>query len=534
MKKIISYLLVVSLIFSLSSNIVFADVITKGYFSVHGTISGAKGSFDVEVTLPDDVEDVAGIQFEYSLPEGVMLNGDMKVMLGEGWKVVNNRKTVVIYNENGGTISDCEPIFGKTYALLSIPVSVDASVQPGDLNVKLQNFVISSVNSASIGGFADASDSFEPSLDGVITYIQDLSSATVKGIEDKVYNGRARTQSISLVLNGKTLSSTAYSVTYKNNVNAGVATITIKGRGGASGYTGTITKYFNITPPSVGGTLGVSAMSVNSVTLTWNKLSSKAADGYCVYIASSINGKYTLLKRLSGIDKNSYKVSSLASGTTYYFKVCAYKTINNKDYFGGFIGRSKTTEGYKLTTPKSFKAASQTTSSIKLSWKKNKTKIDGYIIYRSTKKTSGFKSIKTLKSTYTSFTNTKLSAGKIYYYKIVAYRNYNGQKCMSDVALLATSTKTKTPSIKSLTPKSSKKMLIKLKSVSGASGYEIYMSTKSSSGFKKIYGGTKNEYTKASLKKGKTYYFKVRAYKTVDGKKIYSAYSSVKSKKATK
>ena len=33
------------------------------------------------------------------------------------------------------------------------------------------------------------------------------------------------------------------------------------------------------------------------------------------------------------------------------------------------------------------------------------------------------------------------------------------------------------------------------------------------------------------LSKGKKYYFKVRAYKTVNGKKIYGAYSSVKSVK---
>ena len=35
-------------------------------------------------------------------------------------------------------------------------------------------------------------------------------------------------------------------------------------------------------------------------------------------------------------------------------------------------------------------------------------------------------------------------------------------------------------------------------------------------------------YSKKNLKKGKTYYIKVRAYKVIDGKKVYGTYSKVK------
>ena len=60
------------------------------------------------------------------------------------------------------------------------------------------------------------------------------------------------------------------------------------------------------------------------------------------------------------------------------------------------------------------------------------------------------------------------------------------------------------------------------------------MSTKKSSGYKKvatIKKWKKITYTKKKLKKNKKYYFKVRAYKTVEGKKYYSAYSKVKAVK---
>ena len=73
-----------------------------------------------------------------------------------------------------------------------------------------------------------------------------------------------------------------------------------------------------------------------------------------------------------------------------------------------------------------------------------------------------------------------------------------------------------------------------MKKVKKASGYEIYMSSKKNSGYKKTATVKKVsavKYTKKKLKAGKKYYFKVRTYRTVKGKKIYSSYSKVKSTK---
>ena len=41
-------------------------------------------------------------------------------------------------------------------------------------------------------------------------------------------------------------------------------------------------------------------------------------------------------------------------------------------------------------------------------------------------------------------------------------------------------------------------------------------------------------FVNTGLKKNATYYYKVRSYKTVNGKKVYGDYSSVYSKKITK
>lgn len=68
-----------------------------------------------------------------------------------------------------------------------------------------------------------------------------------------------------------------------------------------------------------------------------------------------------------------------------------------------------------------------------------------------------------------------------------------------------------------------KKITITWKKVAKASGYQVYVSKKKKSGFKKSATVKK---AKATIKKKKgTYYIKVRAYKTANKAKIYGSYS---------
>lgn len=91
--------------------------------------------------------------------------------------------------------------------------------------------------------------------------------------------------------------------------------------------------------------------------------------------------------------------------------------------------------------------------------------------------------------------------------------------------------KPKATTIKSLKKSGKKSIKITYKKVSGVSGYQIYMSTKKNSGFKKVatLSSGKSSYTKGKLKKGKKYYFKVRTRKKVSGKYVYSSFSKVRS-----
>ncbi|MCL2488747.1 MAG: CotH kinase family protein, partial [Oscillospiraceae bacterium] len=67
--------------------------------------------------------------------------------------------------------------------------------------------------------------------------------------------------------------------------------------------------------------------------------------------------------------------------------------------------------------------------------------------------------------------------------------------------------------------------------VSGANGYEVRRATSKSGTYKAVKTVTGTSFTNTGLTAGKTYYYKIRAYKTVNGQKIYSAYSSIVSAK---
>ena len=86
----------------------------------------------------------------------------------------------------------------------------------------------------------------------------------------------------------------------------------------------------------------------------------------------------------------------------------------------------------------------------------------------------------------------------------------------------------------SAVPAGTKKASLSWNKQTGASGYVVYMATSKNGTYKKIAtvkGSAKVSYTKTGLTKGKTYYFKIAAYTSVDGKTISGGYSAVKSVK---
>lgn len=197
---------------------------------------------------------------------------------------------------------------------------------------------------------------------------------------------------------------------------------------------------------------------------------------------------------------------------------------------GDYSGTKKLYFYIRPGATSSVSASSQTTSSVKLSWKKV-SGAAGYTVYRYSSSKDAYVKVGTTTKTYLTVKN--LYAGTSYKFKVVAYgksaggNKYNSKK----YTVFTTATKPDTPTLK--VTAGTKQATLRWSKETGT-GYQIVYATNSKFSSAKKVTVSKSSTVKTTIKKltkGKTYYFKVRAYKTVDGKKIYGAYSTVKSVK---
>lgn len=248
------------------------------------------------------------------------------------------------------------------------------------------------------------------------------------------------------------------------------------------------------------------------------------------------NEKYTG-KEVKPKPTVKYRKTTLIFGTDY---IVSYKNNTN---LGTATVTIKGKGDYEGTVTKTFKiVVGQTkglvtklkdTKSITIKWNKDKV-VSGYEVYMSTNKSKGYKKVATIrKNSTTSYKKTKLSGGKIYYFRVRAYKTRNNSKIYGEYSsILTTNTKMLIPTLSKLTS-GIQNVTLKWKKVSGAAGYEIYMATSKNGKYKKVKTITKGKTLSYKQKQllGKRTYYKIRAYTITNGKKIYSSYSKVKSVK---
>jgi len=225
-------------------------------------------------------------------------------------------------------------------------------------------------------------------------------------------------------------------------------------------------------------------------------------------------------------DKSTRQITDYAIAEIGFTASGGSKTVTISYMEGGVTATANISVYVKFPAPKSVKAVQKSAKAVKISWGKV-TGAKQYEVYRSTKAAGGYVKLNT--TTSNSYTDKKAAVGKTYYYKVVTVGNStitnSVQSSAAKVSLL------KKPAVKLVSAKK-KQVKVSWKKIGGAAGYEVYVSTKKNSGFKKKATPAKANKVSSIVKKlnsGKKYYFRVRAYRKVEGKKVYGAYSKVES-----
>lgn len=192
--------------------------------------------------------------------------------------------------------------------------------------------------------------------------------------------------------------------------------------------------------------------------------------------------------------------------------------------------RSAALATVKLTTP-GLSGTSNSPAGIVFKWKKA-ANASGYKIYRRTGNSSKWVNIATVSGSNTLvYTDGSVKAGTMYTYTVRAYKgsalsayNKNGSRIVRLTA----------PVQYKPSSKASGKLTVRWKKAVGVSGYQIqYAASRSMRGSRTVSASALTR-TLSGLKKGSTYYVRIRAYKKVSGKTYYGAWSSVKNVKVRK
>ena len=259
--------------------------------------------------------------------------------------------------------------------------------------------------------------------------------------------------------------------------------------------------------PSVSG-LKATSITDKSITLGWNRNAN--ATGYVIeyyngakWVKKSTETKNTTVK---------YTVSSLKPGTVNKFRIRAYNATNYSAY-------SYITVNTLPSAVSGFKTVSKTSSTSTLSWNKN-TSADGYIIDRYIAN-RWIQTLKVVGSGNVSATVKDLTAGSTNKLRIRAYKTINKKTEYSSYTYL--NVKTKPARMTGLKAKSKTNNTVTLQWNKNTTADSVFIEKYDGSKWvnvKKLSAGY-TAYTVYGLSSGRTYRFRVRAYRAGE----YSGYT---------
>ncbi len=277
---------------------------------------------------------------------------------------------------------------------------------------------------------------------------------------------------------------------------------------------GSLSAYVLVTPePLAPASPAAASSSYSSIKVSWSAVS--GANGYRVYRASSAGGMYSWIGSTTSL---SYTDGSRNTGTTYYYKVCAYCTVGRNTMNGA--------DSAIVFAKPALSAVSSCTASavdpvkVKVSW----SSVPGRTRYEVWRSDNGGAYTLLGTTTSTSYSSTGLTPFHTYSYYIRVYRTVSGQKIYAAANSPAASAKPVLGSVTNVKAAMASASSVKLtwSSVSGASGYEVRRWDAASGKYVVVASTTRTYYTHSDLVPNVSYTYEVAAYRTVGSARVYS------------
>lgn len=484
-----------------------------------GEISGSKAISPNDVILTMDTANAMHYTGNPVYPKvsiaGMTENVDYTVTFSNNTEVGTATVTITGIGNNRGTItktfniiaplSNCKiaEIPAQQYTgsavepTLTVTCGKNILIPGTDYNVTYANNINIGTATATIR--AASNSKYTGSASVTFSIANDVGDFIISGYAPTyTYTGNAITPSVVVETgSGRLTQGTDYTISYSNNINAGKATITVKGVGR---YSGTKTATFIIEAKSI---QGCTTTEVEDRTYT--------GDAYTPTITVTDGNKVLT----SGVDYTVTYTNNTEPGTA---SILIQGMSNN--YSGTKVVNFK----IGAVAVKGLKATNVKYNSLKLKWTKQGY-ADGYQICDAQSKV-----VKNV--TKNSVTLKKLATGKTYRYKVRSYiRNADGTRSYGAFSsVVSATTKLKTPEVEIVSKKTGQARITWSK-VSGANGYEIYYKKSSGETYRKV-KTVNNANVRLcrvrGMKSGDKAYFRVRAFKKTGSKKVYSSMNKLK------
>lgn len=124
----------------------------------------------------------------------------------------------------------------------------------------------------------------------------------------------------------------------------------------------------------------------------------------------------------------TYTDKTAVTGTTYYYTVKAYRTVNGSRVWSSYVKAG--ISGKAIPATPSVSLSSTSTGKVKVFWNKI-SGASGYAVYRKNLTTGKWERIKNITSASTLSYTASGTSGKNVYYTVRAYRTVNGTNVYS-------------------------------------------------------------------------------------------------------